>query len=187
MTSSHFRAKHLVKVHVWAGISMQGRTGICIFEGMRRPQYKEHYNFVTGIMDAPVYVSILQQTLLPFIESVYPDGHRFTQDNDSKHTSKMGKEFLEHNNITWWKTPPESPDINPIENLWHELKEYLRREIKPKTKDELVNGIVKFWGLVSSEKCREYIRHLDKVIPRVEQLQVIKHYTVFVFINYLFL
>ena len=27
------RAKHPVKVHVWAGISMGGRTGICIFEG----------------------------------------------------------------------------------------------------------------------------------------------------------
>ena len=31
----------------------------------------------TGIMDTPVYVNILQQTLLPFIRSVYPDSHRF--------------------------------------------------------------------------------------------------------------
>jgi len=56
----YYRAKHPVKVHVWAGISMRGRTGICIFE---------------GIMD----VEILQQTLLPFISEVYPDGHRFMQ------------------------------------------------------------------------------------------------------------
>ena len=27
-----FRPKHPVKVHVWAGISMRGRTGICILE-----------------------------------------------------------------------------------------------------------------------------------------------------------
>ena len=138
-------------------------------------------------MDAPVYVNILQQTLLPFIETVYPDGHRyilqqtltiyqdhvchrFMQDNDPKHTSKMGRAFLDRHNITWWKTPPESPDLNPIENLWHELKEYLRREVKPKTKTELVDGIVEFWGSVSSEKCRKYIRHLDKGIPRVIEL-----------------
>ena len=121
-------------------------------------------------MNAPVYVDILQQTLLPFIQSVYPDGHRFMQDNDPKHTSNMGKDFLDNNNITWWKTPPESPDLNPIENLWHELKEYLRREVKPKTKDELVDGIVEFWGSVSGEKCRKYIRHLDKVIPRIIEL-----------------
>ena len=68
-------------------------------------------------MDAPVYVNILQQTLLPFISSVYPDSHRFMQDNDPKHTSKIGEAFFKNNRVNWWKTPPESPDLNPIENL----------------------------------------------------------------------
>jgi transposase len=43
---------------------------------------------------------------------------------------------------------PESPDLNPIENLWHELKEYLRREVKPSTKKELIDGINQFWHTV---------------------------------------
>ena len=30
-----------------------------------------------------------------------------------------------------------------------------------------VDGIVQFWDSVSGEKCRKYIRHLQKVIPRV--------------------
>ena len=123
-----------------------------------------------GIMNAPVYIDILEQTLLPFVREVYPDSHRFMQDNDPKHTSKKGQEFLSTNKITWWKTPPESPDLNPIENLWHEMKEFIRREVKPKTKDELVDGITEFWGSVSGEKCRKYIRHLNKVIPRVIEL-----------------
>ena len=29
--------------------------------------------------------------------------------------------------------------------LWHELKEYMRREIKPRTNDELIAGIIVFW------------------------------------------
>ena len=37
--------------------------------------------------------------------------------------------------------PLESPDLNPMENLWHELKEYIWREVKPTTKDELVGEI----------------------------------------------
>ena len=41
-----------MKVHVWAGISMRGSTGICIF---------------CGIMKAPLYIGILRQTLIPFI------------------------------------------------------------------------------------------------------------------------
>ena len=55
------------------------------------------------------------------------------------------------------KLPPELPDLSPIENMWHELKEFLCQEIKPRTKDELVSGIQKFWGSVSGKKCRKYI------------------------------
>jgi len=54
--------------------------------------------------------------------------------------------------------------------LWHELKEYIRREVKRKTKDELVEGIKEFWGLVSGEKYRKYIRHLHKVVPRIIEM-----------------
>ena len=56
--------------------------------------------------------------------------YRFMQDNDPKHTSKCARTFFAANRIDWWKTPPESPDLNPIENLWHELKECIRREVK---------------------------------------------------------
>ena len=89
------------------------------------------------------------------------------QDNDPKHTYKLGKRFFKDAKINWWKMPPESPDLNPIENMWHELKEFMHREVKPQTKDQLVEGIKKFWGLVSGEKFCKYIRHLHKVVPRI--------------------
>ena len=98
-----------------------------------------------GIMDARVYVTILEKPLIPFLCEVYPDHHRFMQDNDPKHTSRRAWEFFEQNRINWWQTPPESPDLNPIENLWHVLKEFLRREVKPMSKQELVTGIEQFW------------------------------------------
>ena len=97
------RPKHPVKVHVWAGISRRGATGVCIFE---------------GIMTASVYIKILEEFLVPFIRDVYPSGHKFMQDNDPKHTSRQAKEFFSRHSINWWRTPPESPD----ENVWQELK-----------------------------------------------------------------
>ena len=92
------------------------------------------------------------------------------QDNDPKHTSATARRFFSEEEINWWKTPPESPDANPIENLWHELKEYIRREIKPSTKVELIAGIEKSWDTVSVEKCNKYINHLRKVLPRIIHL-----------------
>ena len=89
-------------------------------------------------MAAPLYCEILEKTLLPFIEQTFPPPsvHRFMQDNDPKHTSRAAQEFFSRSNINWWRTPPESPDMKPIENLWHELKKFIRRETKPKNKDE---------------------------------------------------
>jgi len=75
--------------------------------------------------------------------------------------------FIEENHINYWPTPAESPDLNPIEMIWHELKNYLRRFVKPTNKEQLVNGIQEFWQTVTPEKCQRYIGHLRKVVPEV--------------------
>ena len=147
------KPKHPLKVHVWAGISHRGRTTLCIFEGK---------------MNAPLFISILKKSLVPFIRDVYPDGHRFVQDNDPKHCSKRAQKFYAEQGINWWPTPPESPDLNPIENLWHELKEYIRR-VKPRSKQELMDSIRAFWRTVTVTKCQKYIGHVKRVIPAVIQ------------------
>ena len=152
---SFHRPKHPTKVNVWAGISKRGATGVCIFE---------------GIMKNELYTEILQKTLLPFAQARYPNGYKFMQDNDPKHVAGHTLQWMDDNDVPWWKTPAESPDINPIENLWHELKEYIHREVKPRVKEELVQGIVAFWQTVDVQKCAKYIKHLRKVIPRVIEL-----------------
>ena len=73
------KPKHPLKLHVWAGISRHGGTEIFIFE---------------GIMAADLYIDILQTHLLPFINEKLQN-HRFMQDNDPNHTSRVVKAFFE--------------------------------------------------------------------------------------------
>ena len=42
--------------------------------------------------------------------------------------------------------------------------------MNPKTKEELIDGIERYWKTVNKRKCARYIRHLWKVIPRVIEL-----------------
>ncbi len=147
------KPKHVTKVHVWGGISVRGPTRICIF---------------TGNMNADFYVQILEGYLVPFITSVYPDGHRFIQDNDPKHTSKKGKECITANSINWFPTPPESPDLNPIEMIWAEMKHFIRKIYQPQNQQELVTALDTYWNSsITPDVCRKYIGHIEKVIPLV--------------------
>ena len=127
------RVKHPVKVHVWGGISRRGATMLRVF---------------CGIMDAEFYTTqILKETLLPSINHLYPPPmtHRFWQDNDPKHTSKKAKKFMEDNNINWFKTPAESPDLNVIENVWSTMKYHVSRD-NPRTQQELVDSLLRVWN-----------------------------------------
>jgi len=110
------KPKHPLSVHVWAGISKNGTTDrpIAIF---------------TGVMDSCGYQTIMKEYLLPFISRAYPQGHRLVMDNDPKHRSKSTSEWMKANKINHWPTPPESPDLKPIERvgLWAAIKYYIRR------------------------------------------------------------
>jgi transposase len=90
-------------------------------------------------------------------------------DNDPKHTSKRAWRWLLDNNVKTMVWPAESPDLNPIEPVWHELKNYLR-QMKPENKDDLVAKIKQFWSeRMTMSQCRRYVAHIRNVLPLVVQ------------------
>ena len=125
----------------------------------------------TGIMNATRLGIILEAGLLPFITEKFSCGHCLFHDNDPKHSSQYIEEFFKCNNVNWYSTPPEFPDLNPIENIWGSIKQYLRVHYKPKNLQELKDGIQHFWLTLTPEVCQRYIRHLEKVMPKIVEVQ----------------
>lgn len=123
-----------MSIMIWGCISSQGVGNIA---------------FIDSTMDAHQYLDILRTHLTSsaqkfgFIRDNKPN-FKFYQDNDPKHKSHMVRMWLLYNCGHVIDTPAQSPDLNPIENLWVFLKKRVAKR-QPKNMASLKTAISEEW------------------------------------------
>lgn len=108
--------KHPVKLHVWGCFSKQGFGILYLF---------------TDNLNAEKMKKIYEQSLLKSARRWFgPDNSLWVlqEDNDPKHRSRACTEWKRENGITTLDWPSQSPDANPIENVWGAMKVKLREK-----------------------------------------------------------
>jgi len=100
---------------------------------------------VEGMMNLEAYIEVLRIKLVPLLDKHFPRGDAtFQQDLAPCHTSRKVKQFVLDNDIRTLDWPGNSPDLNPIENLWAILKARLHKH-DCTTRVKLVAAIIEIW------------------------------------------
>ena len=90
----------------------------------------------------------------------------FQMDNDPKHASKVAAKWLKDNKVKVLEWPSQSPDLNPLENLWAELKKCVRAR-RPTNLTQLHQFCQEEWVKIhpsySGKLVEGYLKHLTQV------------------------
>lgn len=118
-------------------------------------------HLIEGIMKTQEYKSILSDVMLPYAEEEMPLRWSFQQDNDPKHTARATKQWFTDQKVTVMEWPPQSPDLNPIENLWDIVDRHIDRQ-EVRNKHQLFEQAKRAWDAIPLET----IHNLIESMPR---------------------
>lgn len=125
-------------------------------------------HFVDGIVNAQKYRDILGESLLPSVEMCQTaEGHFiFQQDGAPCHTAKTIKTWLQNHQIPVLKWTSSSPDLSPIETLWHNMKKQLRKH-PARSVPELKATLLNIWDNILPEECALLVNTMSSRIKAV--------------------
>ncbi len=137
---------------IWAVISSAGVGPLC---------------FLKSTVNAAIYQEILEHFMLPSADHLYKDADFiFQQDLAPAHTAKGTKSWFNDHGVTLLDWPANSPDLNPIENLWDIVKRKMR-DTRLNNADELKATVKETWASIPPQQCHKLITSMPRLIEAV--------------------
>ncbi len=139
-------------VMIWAAMSSAGVGQLC---------------FLKSTVNAAIYQEILEHFMLPSADKLYGDADFiFQQDLAPAHTAKCTKSWFNDHGVTVLDWPANSPDLNPIENLWGIVKRKMR-DTRPNNADDLKATVKETWASIPPQQCHKLITSMPRQIEAV--------------------
>ena len=144
-------------ISVWGCFSMHGRT----------PPVG-----TIGSFTSATYRVIIDNHIIPFIYDIHGGTNEFIlqEDNCGPHRAKNIATYLANEDVARMEWPPQSPDLNPIENVWGLMKNRLRkRSVHPSSPMHLFSILSEMWNTLPDSYFQSLVASMPVRVKKVRQ------------------
>ena len=146
--------KHSKSVMIWCCMSSQGRSALTFLPP-------------NTTMNGERYLQVLKEKLQ--LHMGVSRCSIFMQDGAPCHRSRLVTSWLMNQAITLLEWPGNSPDLNPLENIWNILKKKVSSH-RPSSLEQLVAVIRNVWCTeISTDLCEKLVHSMPQRLQEVIQ------------------
>lgn len=155
------------QLHVYGGITAHGQTNLVFVTGTtgHSKVYHNSKGQLSGV-GAVEFREIMENNLVPDAQQIFAAAHvnnySWLIDNAPAHAAKATKQYFSSNNINYCQTwPANSPDLNPIENVWAWMKQKVYAK-HYNSLAELKQAVRDAWTALPISMCKSLMHSLQQ-------------------------